>query len=256
MGTSGVGRLQPIGSPPRGESFQTTRWTVVLAAADGGSSAPAEARAALEALCRGYWFPLYAFARRRGHAPDAAQDLVQGFFARLLEKDIVGDADPARGRFRAYLLGAFRHFLADQRDHESALKRGGGHLTLSRDADDAERRYALDAAHDLTPERLFDRHWAVTLLEHVLADLRAQMTREGKADLFERLKGYLTADVSDGNQAEAAADLGMSPGALRVALHRLRGRYRDRLLAHIADTVAAPGDVDDEVRQLFQAVRR
>jgi len=257
--TSDAGQVDRIGigNVSHGDRFQTTRWSVVLAANDAGASASASTvREALDALCRAYWFPLYAFARRQGNGAEAAQDLTQAFFVRLLEKDIVGGADPTRGRFRAYLLGAFKHFLADERDRQSALKRGGGHVTFSRDAADAERRYALDAAHDVTPERLFDRQWALTLVELVLSDLRGQMGDEGKGALFDRLKAYLTSDPDQNKQAETAATLGMSHSAFRVTLHRFRRRYRDCLLGHISQTVTSADEMEDEVRHLFQAVRR
>jgi len=225
----------------------------VLTAGGDGST---RSRDAMAELCALYWYPLYAFIRRRGHDPDAAQDLTQGFFARMLERDIVATADRERGRFRSYLLGALQHFLADEHDREHALKRGGGHTTISRDLETAEQRYALEPSHDETPERLFDKRWASTVLRLVLAELKAEFEAEGKAEQFEGLKAYLVQDPADATQAAAAAALGMTPGAARVALHRMRVRYRGLLREQIAQTVASPADVDEEIRDLFVALRR
>lgn len=250
---SGRGQSPPAGAAATSDTFATTRWTLVLTAAADGSSV---AQRALGEMCGLYWYPLYAFIRRRGHNPDEAQDLTQGFFARILERNIVGTADPSRGRFRSYLLGALQHFLADERDRAAALKRGGGHTTISRDLETAEQRYALEPSHELTPERLFDRKWAATVIALVMDDLRRQFHAEGKAALFERLKAFLVADPAESTQAQAAAELGLSPGAARVALHRMRQRYRGLLRDHIAQTVASPEDVDAEIRDLFAAIRR
>ena len=226
-----------------------------MAAAGGGDGHPAHSREALAELCALYWFPLYSFIRRRGYGAEDAQDLTQGFFAHLLERGIIGTADPVRGRFRSYLLGACKHFLADERDRSQALKRGGGRATLSRDAEQAEARYALEAWHGETPERLFERNWAMTLLRLALADLRTRYEQAGKAESFERLKGFLTVDPPVDSQAAVATQLGSSAGAVRVALHRLRRDYRAALRRQIEQTVASPGDVDDEIRALFSAVR-
>jgi RNA polymerase sigma-70 factor (ECF subfamily) len=250
---SGSGHQAPAAPAVNSDSFATTRWTLVLTAGGDGST---RSRHAMAELCALYWYPLYAFIRRKGHDPDAAQDLTQGFFARLLERDIVRTADRDRGRFRSYLLGAVQHFLSDERDRQHALKRGGGQLTISRDLETAEQRYALEPSHDETPERLFERRWASTVLQLVLAELRAQFQAEGKLEQFERLKPYLTQGPSDGTQAQAAAELGMTPGAARVALHRMRTRYARLLREQIAQTVASPADVEEEIRHLRAAVRR
>ena len=250
---SGNGQHVPLVPTVTSDTFATTRWTLVLTAGGDGSS---QSRNAMAELCALYWYPLYAFIRRKGHDPDRAQDLTQGFFARLLERNIVQTADRQRGRFRAYLLGALQHFLADERDREHALKRGGGHVTISRDLETAEQRYALEPAHDLTPERLFDRRWASTVIALVMAELRRQFVAEGKADLFERLKPFLVSDPSDATQAQAATELGISPGAARVALHRMRRRYGELLREQIAETVSSPDQIDEEIRDLFAAIRR
>ncbi len=229
--------------------FATTRWSLVVAAR-GDSSA---ARAALAELCRLYWYPLYAFVRRRGHAHDEAQDLTQEFFTRLLERDDLAAVDPARGRFRAFLLAACRHFLSNEHDRATALKRGGGRQLLSLDFGDADRRYAAEPGHEQTPERLFERRWALTLLDRVVQRLREHYETAGQLPLFEALKGSLTGAAGD-SHAEAAAALGMTPGAVKVAAHRLRQRYRDLLRDEIAQTVEDPAAVDDEIRALFSAL--
>jgi RNA polymerase sigma-70 factor (ECF subfamily) len=230
--------------------FATTHWSLVLAA---GGESPA-AREALAELCRLYWYPLYAYIRRHGHDADEAQDLTQEFFALLLARDDLAGLDPARGRFRAFLLGACRHFLANQRDRAQALKRGGGRRPLSLDLTGADGRYAAEPSHEQPPERLFERRWALTLLDQVMQRLRRYYEAAGQSALFERLKGTLTGDA-EGSYAETAAALDMTEGAVKVAAHRMRQRYRDLLREEIARTVADPAEVDDEVRTLFRALR-
>lgn len=236
---------------PSGQ-FATTRWTLIQAAGRDGS---AESQAALAVLCRQYWYPLYAFVRRRGSTVEEAQDLTQAFFARLLEKQYLRVADPERGRFRTFLLAAFNHFLANEQERKTAQKRGGGRPVLSLDFQAGEQRYLQEPAHEWTPERIFERRWVLTLLDHVLAGLRDEYTAAGKGPLFEHLKGFLTGEPPAQTQAELAETLGLTPGAVKVAIHRLRGRYRDRLREEIAQTVSDPADVDEELRRLFAAVR-
>jgi RNA polymerase sigma-70 factor (ECF subfamily) len=226
--------------------FATTRWSLVAAAKD-----PA-ARQALAELCGLYWYPVYAFVRRGGHAAEDAADLTQGFFARLIEKAGIAGADPAKGRFRSYLLGACRHFLANEHDRAAAKKRGGGRVIGSLDFTDAERRYAAEPADGRTPEQIFERRWALTLLDGVLGSLRAEYASGGQEVLFDRLKASLTGEA--GPHADLAAELGLTEGAVKVAAHRLRRRYRDRLRAAIAETVATPDDVEAEIRDLFAAL--
>jgi RNA polymerase sigma-70 factor (ECF subfamily) len=233
------------------ERFATTHWSLVVAARDGSAS---EAREALAALCGTYWYPLYAFIRRQGHGADEAQDLTQGFFAQLLERDFLDSVDRAKGRFRSFLLAACRHFLANEYDRARAQKRGGGRAMLSLDFQAAEGRYSLEPAHELTPEKVFDRHWALTLLDQVLSRLRDEFTRAEKAGLFERLKGYLTGERSAGPYAQAAAELDMTEGALKVAVHRLRRRYRELLQEEIGRTVSDPAEVKEEIADLFAAL--
>jgi RNA polymerase sigma factor (sigma-70 family) len=233
----------------RRRGFESTQWSVVLAAAGDRTGA---SREALEALCERYWYPVYAFVRRRGHAADEAEDLTQAFFAKLIEKHYVRDADPARGKFRAFLLTAVTHFLANERDREAALKRGGGRMIVSLDGEAAEGRFRAEPADPLTPERVFERRWALTTLERALARLRAEHERAGAADRFERLKGCLTGEAA--SHGELAAALGMTEGAVKVAVHRLRRRYRELLRAEIAETLVDPATVDDELRELLAAL--
>ncbi|HEX4606900.1 MAG TPA: hypothetical protein VH092_01720 [Urbifossiella sp.] len=230
--------------------FATTRWSLVAAATD---PADPHAREALDDLCRVYWFPVYAFARRRGHDHHAAQDLTQGFFARMLEKNDLAAADRTRGRFRSYLLAACQHFLTNQHDHETAKKRGGGRTRVPLDLAGADDRFAHEPADGETPERAFDRQWALGLLERVLADLRAEYAASGRAVLFDGLKGCL-AGGTDAPYADLASGLRMTEGAVKVAVHRLRQRYRDRLRGLIADTMATPEEVGEEIRDLFAAL--
>lgn len=239
----------PPGLGPR--RFATTHWSVVFAARDGDVL---QAQAALTALCQAYWYPLYAYIRRQGWQADQAQDLTQEFFVRLLERDFLASVDRDRGRFRSFLLAACRHFLANEHDRARALKRGGGRRILSMHADEAETRYAREPAHDLTPDRLFERGWALTLLDRVLGHLREEFRARGKAGLFDRLRLYLVGERSTPSHAELATELGTTPGAVKVQVHRLRQRYRELLRDEIAATVETPEQVDEEIRQLFAAL--
>jgi len=231
-----------------GGRFATTQWSLVLAAGQRGGAAAEEA---LARLCALYWYPVFAFVRRRGHSTDDAQDLTQGFFARLIEKGDIGDADRSRGRFRSFLLTACQHFLANEHDHRVAQKRGGGQVPLSIDVAAAEGRYERALAHAETPERLYDRQWCLTLLEGVLEALRVEYAAAGKAHVFDRLKELLTAGADAGSHAEVARDLAMTAGAVKVAVHRLRRRYRDELRRRVADTVGSDEEVEDEIRYLL-----
>jgi RNA polymerase sigma factor (sigma-70 family) len=226
--------------------FEPTRWTVVLAAArEGGTPA---GRAALAELCENYWYPLYAFVRRSGHARHDAEDLTQAFFARLLEKNTISGVGPEKGRFRSFLLAAIKHFLANEWDRSQAQKRGGGKVILSLDGAAGESRHPLEPATGLAPDLIFERQWALALLDRVL-DRLAEEAAE-KPGHFAALKGFLT-DAGPGATSEAARALGLSEGAVRVAVHRLRQRYRQLLRAEIAQTVADPAEVDAEIRRLF-----
>ncbi len=233
------------------ERFLTTHWSVVLAAADRSSAGCEDA---LATLCGVYWYPAYAFIRRQGALPDEAEDLTQEFFARLLEKDYLEGVGPEKGRFRSFLLVCLTRFLSNERDRARAAKRGGGRRPLSIDFDGAEGRYRLEPAHQLTPQRIFDQRWALTLLEQVLDRLERDLAASGKAGLFDHLKVYLVAEQNAPPYAEVARKLGMSEGAVKVAVHRLRQRYGRLLRAEVARTVASPEDVDEEIQQLFEAV--
>lgn len=236
----------------RGASFTPTHWSVVLAAA--GHTDSAGARDALEKLCRNYWVPIYAFVRRQGHSPHDAQDLTQEFFARLLEKNYLADADRAKGRFRSFLLASLKHFLANEWDKANAQKRGGGRVLISIDANAVETAFGAELAHELTADKIFERRWALALLDQVLRRLREEYARDGKQNQFEQLKQTLTEASRSVPYAEIAARLGTSEGAVKVAVHRLRQRYRELLRSEIADTVASPAEIDDEIRNLFAAL--
>ena len=231
--------------------FPTTRWSVVLAAGRAESQDSAEA---LDRLCQTYWYPLYAFVRRRGHNAEDARDLTQGFFTRLLDKHDLERVDQARGRFRSFLLASFTNYLRNQYDHKHAQKRGGGRTILSLDLGDAENRYGREPADTDTPERLFERRWALTLLNHVLDQLQAECARKGRAALFDKLKAHLHGGTDNPPLREVAADLGMTEEAVRVAVHRLRRRCRDLLRDAVAQTLQDPAEVDDEIRHLFAAL--
>jgi RNA polymerase sigma-70 factor (ECF subfamily) len=205
-------------------------------------------------LCQTYWYPLYAYIRRQGHDADQAQDLAQEFFARLVEKDGLASVDQAKGRFRSFLLAACRHFLANERDRARTLKRGGDRQFVPIEFGDADSRYSCEPGHHETPERLFERRWALALLERVLARLRGEYEAAGKGRLFEQLKGHLTGDSGGVPHAQAAAELGLSEGAVKVAVHRLRRRYRDLLREEIARTLDDPDQVEAEIRDLFAAL--
>jgi RNA polymerase sigma-70 factor (ECF subfamily) len=231
-----------------GSRFPTTRWSLIVASRQRPTT---QARDALAHLCASYWYPLYAFVRRRPTRIEDAQDLTQGFFACLLEKEYLKDFDRERGRFRAFLLGAFRHVIANERDREHTIKRGGGRPPISLDMQEAERRYLLDPGHDVTPEKLYERRWAMTLLDRALKRLR---TESGQVSQFDRFKIFLTGEPAGVSYSEIAAELGMSEGALKVAVHRLRRKFREVLRAEIADTVASPEEVKEEMQYLLSVV--
>ena len=230
------------------DGFLTTHWSVVMAA--GGAESEAS-REALAELCRSYWYPLYAYARRRGESDEDARDLTQGFFCSLLERRDLARLSPERGRFRAFLLAALKHYMANERDRDRAQKRGGGRARLSIDYDQADSRWRIEPAHELSPEHVFQRQWALALLARTLEGLRSEYGSAGKLGLFEALEPLLEGEAP-GRYAELAQRLDSTPGALKVAAHRLRRRYRERLRAEIAHTVRRPEDVDDEVRELFR----
>ncbi len=235
---------------PAPREFQTTRWSLV-AAARGRDAA---AREALAALCEAYWYPLYAFIRRKGYDANDALDLVQGFFARLLEKDDLASVDRSKGRLRSFLMAACTHYLANRADQSRAAKRGGGQTRISIDAAVAEGRYGLEPSHEQTPERLFEQRWATTLLDLVAARLESEMTAAGKVRQFAILRPVLSAGRAPTPYAQIAALLGVSSDAARAAAHRLRGRFRELIRAEIARTLDDPSEVEDEICALFAAL--
>jgi len=239
------------GSPHHPARFATTRWSVVLAA--GGEDDSSKARDALATLCEAYWYPLYAFVRRRGHKAEEAQDLTQAFFARMLEKHFLRDVHPELGRFRSFLLACLKHFLSNEREKARALKRGGGLKPISIDSHAAEQRYRLEPADDETPEKLFERQWAVTLLSQTLSQLEAEAERDGRGELFAQLKVYLTGEQGP-SYAEVAARFDMTEDAVKAAVYRLRKRYRKCLREQIAQTVADEEQVEQEIQDLFAAL--
>jgi RNA polymerase sigma-70 factor (ECF subfamily) len=236
----------PCREAPR--QFASTRWSLVAAA--GQPDSP-EAAAALASLCRLYWYPLYAYARRRLPTAEDAQDLTQDFFAQLLEKQYLRQVDRQRGSFRSFLLTAFKHFLTKQQERAHAQKRGGGRTHLPLDFQVGERRYQLEPTHAADAETLYERRWALTLLEQALAQLRDELTRAGKGRLFEALKGTLTGEDAPRPYAELAHEMGLSAEAIKVTVHRLRRRYGELLRTEIAETVSSPEEVEDELRTLF-----
>jgi RNA polymerase sigma-70 factor (ECF subfamily) len=238
--------------PAVGRRFATTRWSLVAAAGHGGSP---QAQEALATLCRLYWYPLYAYARRHLANVDDAQESTQAFFAELLEKGYLQAADPRRGKFRSFLLTAFKHFLSRQRERATAQKRGGGRPLVSLDFQVGEQRYQLEPVDHATPEAVYERRWALAILEQTLARLRQELTDAGKQKLFECLKGALAGEGLEESHAQIAERLGVSEQVVKVAVHRLRRRYQELLRAEIAQTVGSPEEVEEELRDLFAAVR-
>jgi RNA polymerase sigma-70 factor (ECF subfamily) len=234
-----------------GDVFATTHWTVVLAAGRGNSR---QADIALEELCRTYWYPLYAYVRRQGHSRPDAEDLTQAFFTRLLEKSYLEGIRSDKGKFRAFLLVALKRFLANEWDRAHRQKRGGGNQPLSLDWQAADERYQIDPADNLSPDKLYDRVWAVAVLERVITRLRDENSAEGNAKLFGQLKSFLMLGKSEIPYAQAAASLELTEGAVRVAVHRLRRRYRELLRDEISQTLSDPAQADEEMQALFSAL--
>jgi RNA polymerase sigma factor (sigma-70 family) len=237
--------------PSRGNVFVTTRWTVVLSA---GRKSSLQSDQALAELCQTYWYPLYAYVRRQGRTKEDAEDLVQAFFARFLERNYLEGLAAERGRFRAFLLVSLKHFLANEWDRANRQKRGGGVEHLSLDWQSADEHFHRDPADLASPDRLFDREWALALLERVITRLSDECQREGRTALFEQAKGFLMVGEQVIPYAEAAKALGMEEGAVRVAVHRLRKRYRELLRDEIAQTLDDPAQVTEELRSLQAAL--
>jgi len=239
----------PVGQGVR--VFATTRWTVVLQA--GGPTSDGSS-AALEQLCKTYWYPLYSFARRSGMQAHDAEDMTQGFFAYLLEKDAIARADRDRGRFRSFLLTAFKNFQLNERARQFAAKRGGGKGILSLDELDAENRYQHEPPTLLTPEKLYDQKWAASLLDQVMLSLRAEYAALSKGPLFDVLRGIVMGGRNEAGYGALAETVGMTEGAFKVAVHRMRGRLKECLRQEVSQTVATPAEVDDELRHLLSAL--
>lgn len=238
-------------APGKSPVFVTTRWTIVLTA---GNSAAPEARSALEKLCQVYWYPLYAYVRRRGHSPEDAQDLTQGFFAQLLEDNWLERADRTRGKFRSFLLTVMSHFLSGQWDKARAQKRGGGLAHVPVQLESAETRYGLEPADPATPEQIYERRWAVALLDEVLRRLREEYETDGRGNLFAILSACLVGERTSHPYAALAKQLGVSENTVKSAVHRMRQRYRQLLREEIAHTVGGPGEVEEELRHLFSVL--
>ena len=242
---------QAMDTLPGRSQFPATRWTLVVAAGDPHRK---ETRTALASLCESYWYPLYAYLRRRGYPADQAQDLTQEFFFRMLEGRYLDRADPRKGRFRCFLLTCLKYFVADEEDRQRAHKRGGG-VVLPLEFLSGEERYQREPAHDETPERVFERRWALSVLDRVMERLRSEFIQHGRPERFERLKVFLLGQ-SDAPYAALADELNTSEGTLKVAIHRLRKRYRELFRQEIADTVADPADVESELHHLAAVLTR
>ena len=236
-----------------GPVFLPTRWSLVVTAAN--KEAETRANKALAELCQIYWYPLYAYVRRCGHQPADAEDLTQQFFARLLEKQLLSAAQRERGKFRSFLLASLKHFIADEWDKAGAQKRGARQI-ISLDAQATESRYCAEPNNTLSPDKLFERQWALRLLEEVMRQLQAEHVAAGQGEIFEHLRFCLTGDRSTLPYAELAAKLDMTEGAVKVAVHRLRQRYRVRLREEIAQTVTSADEVEEELKDLFRALAR
>jgi RNA polymerase sigma-70 factor (ECF subfamily) len=232
--------------------FSTTHWSLVQAAGEGRSP---QADAALEKLCRMYWYPLYAYVRRRGYGPADAEDLTQDFFAQLLRKNYPARADRAKGRFRTFLLHALAQFLVDRRERANALKRGGGQVQISIDDEAPEDRYRLEVPDELTPEKLFERRWAQTVLDRALDRLRSEFVASDKERDYEVLRNFEPGEQVAISYAQAAARLGVSEGAIKSMIHRLRQRHRELVREEIGHTVPTVAEIDDELRYLVAVLR-
>jgi DNA-directed RNA polymerase specialized sigma24 family protein len=235
----------------QGTWFTTTHWSLILNAQD--TSSPLAA-AALEKLCRAYWYPLYIFVRRQGEDEESAKDLTQGFFARLLEKHYLAQVQREKGKFRSFLLAALKHFLADERDKARAQKRGGRQTFVSLDDSTGEERYRLEPVEAMDAEKLFERRWALTLLEQARARLKEEYLESGKSSLYDHLKVFEAGDKSALSYAEAGAALGLTETAVKSAVFRLRQRYRELVREEVANTVASPEEVDGEIRHLISVI--
>jgi RNA polymerase sigma factor (sigma-70 family) len=229
-------------------NFNTTHWTIVLACGDQGDTA--RAQQALASLFQTYWYPLYAYVRRRGYGEQDAEDVVQGFCMFLQEKDAIAKADPHRGKFRTFLLSSLQNFLANENERARAQKRGGGRELIRLDAEEADARYQLEPAHSITPEAIFEKRWAHALLDQTVTGLRADFITRGKERLFDGLSSFLTSDLRETSYQAAAEQLGLPLSAIKTTVHRLRRDYRSKLREEISRTVSSPDEIDDELLYL------
>ncbi len=243
--------MKPEAAPIPSRRFDTTHWSVVVLA---GKAHLPESTEALEKLCRTYWFPLYAFVRQTGVSEQDAEDLTQQFFARLLEKNYLDTVDQRKGKFRSFLLASLTHFLSNQRDHDRAAKRGSGQTILSLDEIKAESKRYSEPSSTVSPDKIFDLNWAMTVLEQALARMRQEMTADGKGPQFELLKAYLTDDPARGDYETAATSLATTPQTIAVTVFRLRQRYRELVRTEVANTVCNPLEIDEEMRHLSAAL--
>lgn len=242
---------QDITFHDRGERFRTTDWSLVVAA---GSDQDPGSSQALERLCTVYWYPVYGFVRAHGHDATAAQDLTQEFFRRLIESRFIGRASRERGRFRSFLLASVKNFLSNQRDHDRAARRGGGYAFLPLDPQSGETRYSREPIDDRTPDKAFEKRWALAVLERTLERLREQAVRRENPDRFARLSRFLTGDSPDASYRQAAGELGSTESAVKAAVHRMRKRLGQLLRDEVGRTVDDPGRIDEEIRYLFAAI--
>ena len=239
--------------PQSSRAFHTTHWSVVLAAREEEGTV---ARDALASLCTAYWYPLYGFVRGRGYSPHDAEDLTQEFFRRFLEKNTLSNVNPARGRFRSFLLACLKHFLANEWERAHAQRRGGGQAPIPLDYGEGETRLSLEPADPVTPDALFEKRWAFAVLEHTIKALHAEYAAKGKSDIFEELSGFLPGGRGSESRAELAAKKGIRVGAVDVAVHRLRQRFGALLREQVAHTVASENEVDEEIRYLMSVLGR
>jgi len=244
--------VEPDKIPAGAAHFANTHWSIVLS--DGDKRNPTRALQSLEKLCRLYWHPLYFYARRQGENPPDAQDLTQEFFARLLQNDLLDSVDRGKGRFRSFLLAAFKHFLSNERDKARAQKRGGGQPIISLDETTCEGRYRLEPAETMDAEKLFERRWALTLLEQARARLNEEYHKAGKTELYDRLKAFESGDQNAPSYAQVAAELGLTESAVKSAVFRMRQRYRELVREEVANTVESPAEIDEEIHYLIRVI--
>ena len=240
---------EPAGNGQKGQWFPSTHWTDIVVARREGSTAATEA---LNRLCTAYWYPVYVYIRRKGASEEDAEDIVQAFFFHVLERNLLAAADRTKGKFRSFVLGSLNYFMANHYAFERAKKRGGGAVVISLDAQTGPERYALEPVDDLSPEKLFERRWALDLHEQAVARLREEYSRHGKAELFEQLKPFLAKQTSSGDYVDLARALNMTPGAVTTAANRLRNRYGEFLTTEVARTVASPDDIPGERRYICE----